>query len=132
MVMEKLLSAWREQLNETFDGKFRRLKVTVGHKFASHENVEDLLKKERLRYDIAFLFHFLKDGLVGRADLAQPYKFAFDNCSFSHVESTLWPVNVGDASVRYNLIINRRLCTNARLMRYVSSICFGGSQDMTI
>ncbi|CAI4148611.1 conserved hypothetical protein [Alteromonas macleodii] len=128
MVMEKLLSAWREQLNETFDGKFRRLKVTVGHKFASHENVEDLLKKERLRYDIAFLFHFLKDGLVGRADLAQPYKFAFDNCSFFPIAEHPRPVNAGDASVRYNLISNRRLRAQTRHGDMSARLCFGGSQ----
>jgi DNA phosphorothioation-dependent restriction protein DptH len=128
MVMEKLLSAWREQLNETFDGKFRGLKVTVGHKFASHENLEELLKKERLRYDIAFLFHFLKDGLVGRADLAQPYKFAFDNCSFFPIAEHPRPVNAGDASVRYNLISNRRLRAQTRHGDMSARLCFGGSQ----
>lgn len=128
MVMEKLLGAWREQLNETFYGKFRELELTVGHQFASDENLEVLIKKERLRYDIAFLFHFLKDGLVGRADPAQPYEFAFDNCSFFPIAEHPRPINLGDASVRYNLISNRRLSAQTRHGDMSARLCYGGAQ----
>lgn len=128
MVMEKLLSAWRERLNETFNDKFRELKLSIGHQFASNENLEVLINKERLRYDIAFLFHFLKDGLVGRADPAQPYEFAFDNCSFFPIAEHPRPVNAGDASVRYNLISNRRLSAQTQHGDMSARLCYGGSQ----
>ncbi|GLP97001.1 type IV secretion system DNA-binding domain-containing protein [Paraferrimonas sedimenticola] len=128
MAMENRLSVWREQLLENFGDLDRGLQVTLGHQYTTQQRLAEQLKLEENEYDLAFLFHFLKEGLVGRADPAKPFEFQFDNCSFFPIAEYPRPTSIGDKSVRQNLISNRRLRVQTRHSDMSARLCFSGHE----
>lgn len=129
MVMENRLKLWREQLHQKFGDKGRGIVLTIGHQFASMSNIPTLLKNESKRYDIAFLFHFLEDGLKGRIEPAKPFEFKFDDCAFFPVAEYPRPIDSGEKYTRYNLISNRRLRAQTRHADMSAKLCFNGNEN---
>lgn len=129
MVMENRLKLWREQLQEKFGDENRGLQLTVGHQFALHSRIPQLLKNEAHSYDIAFLFHFLEDGLQGRIEPAKPFEFNFDDCAFFPVAEYPRPINSGEKNIRQNLISNRRLSVQTRHADMSARLCYNGHDN---
>ncbi|MEZ8965069.1 hypothetical protein BCS96_09180 [Vibrio breoganii] len=129
MVMENRLKLWQEQLHHKFGNKRRPIVLTIGHKFASASKIPKLLSTESKRYDIAFLFHFLEEGLQGRIQPAKPFEFKFDDCAFFPVAEYPRPIDSGEKYTRHNLISNRRLRAQSRHADMSAKLCFIGNES---
>lgn len=129
MVMENRLKLWSEQLQEKFGEKVRGLTLNIAHQFAPHSRMPLLLKNEAYSYDIAFLFHFLEDGLQGRIEPAKPFNFNFDDCAFFPVAEYPRPINLGEKTIRQNLISNRRLSVQTRHTDMSARLCYNGHDN---
>ncbi|KKO48095.1 hypothetical protein VT06_13375 [Arsukibacterium sp. MJ3] len=129
MVMENRLKLWQEQLKQRFDEKNRGVQLSIGHKFSSKKSIVSLLENENKNYDIAFLFHFLEDGLKGRIDQARAFEFSFDDCSFFPVAEYPRPINLAEKYIRQNLISNRRLRAQTRHADMSARLCYNGQEN---
>lgn len=119
MAMEKHLMLWRNNVLERQREKGRPLVLYVGHRYAPSPGstaVIELLKQEQRRYDIAFLFHFLRDGLVGRTITALPFEFDFNGWGGAQFPIAEYPrpIQKGDWYRRQSLLSNRRLRVQSR------------------
>lgn len=128
MVMENRLKLWQEQLQYKFGEKGRGIVLTIGHQFASQEKIPSLLKNESKRYDIAFLFHFLEEGLQGRIEPAKSFEFKFDDCAFFPVAEYPRPIDSGEKYTRQNLISNRRLRAQTRHADMTAKLYYIGNE----
>ncbi|MCW8885044.1 MAG: DUF87 domain-containing protein [Motiliproteus sp.] len=108
MTMEGRLAQWRDYVLDKHKETGRGVHLRISHQYAPKEKVANIVAKERHAYDVAFLFHFLKDGLVGRADPALPFEHDFEDCYFPIAEYPR-PIETGSPTQRLSLISNRRL-----------------------
>jgi len=117
MAIEGQLKTWRENIVESMlFSSVRPINLTVGHRYAPFEKIDELLHKEARLYDIAFLFHFLRDSLSGRADPALPFEFEFngwDGLQFPIAEYPR-PIRLAKKHSRQSLLSNRRLRIQTR------------------
>lgn len=129
MAMEKRLTLWRNHVVEFQREKGRQLILSVGHRYAPKQQVIDLLKQERRSYDIAFLFHFLRGELVGRAIAASPFEFNFDGWGGVQFPIAEYPrpTQQGDRYRRQSLLSNRRLRIQTRHADLSAKLCYDGS-----
>ena len=136
MAMENRLALWRNHVVERQREKGRPLILSVGHRYAPKDQIIDLLKRERRFYDIAFLFHFLRDGLVGLADPAEPFKFDFGGWSGLQFPIAEYPrpIQDGDRFRRQSLLSSRRLRIQTRHADLSARLRHGGDvrQDHVI
>jgi DNA phosphorothioation-dependent restriction protein DptH len=129
MAMEKRLTLWRNHVVEFQREKGRQLILSVGHRYAPKQQVIDLLKQEKRSYDIAFLFHFLRSELVGRAIAASPFEFNFDGWGGVQFPIAEYPrpTQQGDRYRRQSLLSNRRLRIQTRHADLSAKLCYDGS-----
>jgi DNA phosphorothioation-dependent restriction protein DptH len=129
MAMEKRLTLWRNHVVEFQREKGRQLILSVGHRYAPKQQVIDLLKQEWRSYDIAFLFHFLRSELVGRAIAASPFEFNFDGWGGVQFPIAEYPrpTQQGDRYRRQSLLSNRRLRIQTRHADLSAKLCYDGS-----
>lgn len=131
MAMEKRLALWRNHVVERQDEKGRPLVLSVGHRYAPKNQVIDLLKQELRLYDIAFLFHFLRGGLVGRAIPALPFEYNFGGSGGMQFPIAEYPrpIEDGDRYRRQSLLSNRRLRVQARHADLSAKLCYDGNAE---
>ena len=131
MAMEKRLALWRTDILDRQRENGRPLVLLVGHRYAPKDQVIDLLKQERRLYDIAFLFHFLRGGLVGRAIPALPFEFNFGGSLGMQFPIAEYPrpIEGGDRDRRQSLLSNRRLRVQARHADLSAKLCYEGSAE---
>jgi len=129
MAMEKRLTLWRNHVVEFQREKGRQLILSVGHRYAPKQQVIDLLKQEKRSYDIAFLFHFLRGELVGRAIAASPFEFNFEGWGGVQFPIAEYPrpIQQGDRYRRQSLLSNRRLRIQTRHADLSAKLCYDGS-----
>ncbi len=129
MAMEKRLTQWRDHVVEFQREKGRQLILSVGHRYAPKNQVIDLLKQEQRSYDVAFLFHFLRGDLVGRAISALPFEFNFEGWGGVQFPIAEYPRPIlhGDRYRRQSLLSNRRLRTQARHADLSAKLNYDGS-----
>ena len=132
MAMEKRLTLWRNYVVERQSEKGRPLVLSVGHRYApKSQQIIDLLKQEQRRYDIAFLFHFLRDGLTCRAIAALPFEFQFAGRAGAQFPIAEYPrpIQDGDRYRRQSLLSNRRLRVQTRHADLSAKLCYDGGED---
>ncbi len=129
MAMENRLMLWRNAMMERQREKGRPLNLTVGHRYAPRNQVINLLKQERRLYDVAFLFHFLRSGMVGRVEPVPPFEFNFGGWSGLQFPIAEYPrpIRQGDRYRRQSLISNRRLRIQARHADLSARLCYSGN-----
>lgn len=129
MAMENRLALWCNHVVERQREKGRSLTLSVGHRYAPKDQIIDLLKQEKRLYDIAFLFHFLRAGLVGQADPAMPFEFDFGGWSGLQFPITEYPrpTQDGDRDRRQSLLSNRRLRIQTRHADLSARLYYGGN-----
>jgi len=130
MAMEKRLTQWRNHVVEFQREKGRQVILSVGHRYAPKDQVIELLKQEKRSYDIAFLFHFLRGDLVGRAIAALPFEFNFEGWGGVQFPIAEYPrpIQHGDGYRRQSLLSNRRLRTQARHADLSAKLNYDGSR----
>lgn len=114
LAMENGLARWRAEVEEGLKETDRRLVLTVGHRFAPKARIVELLGRERLRYDIAFLFHFLRGAMAGRVEPAEPYAVGDGISAYFPIAEYPRPIRAGDGERRQMLLSNRRLRVQTR------------------
>ncbi len=128
MAMENRLTLWRNAMMERQREKGRPLHLTVSHRYAPRNQISNLLKREPRLYDIAFLFHFLRSGMVGRAEPAPPLRSdgsVWHGLQFPITEYPR-PIQRGDCHRRQSLISNRWLRIQARHADLSARLCYSG------
>lgn len=116
LAMENGLARWRAEVEEGLKEDERRLVLTVGHRFAPKARITELLGRERLRYDVAFLFHFLRQAMAGRVESATPFAIDQDGISVDFpIAEYPRPIRSGDRERPQMLLSNRRLRVQTRL-----------------
>lgn len=128
LAMENRLTLWRDHVLERRREQGRSLVLSVGHRYAPKEQIKSLLEQEARLYDIAFLFHFLRGGMVGHADRTDPFKFHFQGrrgLQFPIVEYPR-PIKAGDRYRRQSLLSNRRLRIQTRHGDMSARLCSSG------
>jgi DNA phosphorothioation-dependent restriction protein DptH len=114
LAMENGLARWRAEVEEGLKETDRRLVLSVGHRFAPKDRIVELLERERLRYDIAFLFHFLRGAMAGRVEPAEPYAVGDGISAYFPIAEYPRPIRAGDGERRQMLLSNRRLRVQTR------------------
>ena len=129
IAMENQLTLWRNHVIERQREKDRTIILSVGHRYAPKDQIIDLLKQEIRLYDIAFLFHFLRGDMIGKADVARPFEFDFGGWSGLQFPITEYPrpIRDGDRFRRQSLLSNRRLRIQARHADLSAGLLFGGN-----
>jgi DNA phosphorothioation-dependent restriction protein DptH len=129
MAMEKRLTLWRNHVVERQREKGRQLILSVGHRYAPAHQIIGLLKQEQRTYDIAFLFHFLRSKLDGRAIEASPFEFSFDGWGGVQFPIAEYPrpTQEGDRYRRQSLLSNRRLRIQTRHADLSAKLFYDGS-----
>jgi DNA phosphorothioation-dependent restriction protein DptH len=131
MSMENRLSLWREDVIERLEEKGRSLELSIGHRYALKDNIVTLLKQESKLYDIAFLFHFLRSSLSGRADPTSPFELNLRDWEGLHFPISEYPrpTMASDKYVRQSLISNRRLRVQSRHADLSAKLNYAGSEN---
>ena len=115
LAIENLLSHWRTQVLEARKEDERGLLLTVGHRYAPRELVVDQVRKERYRYDLAFLFHFLRADMDGKIETAPPFSSLADaTASIFPISEYPRPIQSDQPEQREMLLSNRRLRLQTR------------------
>jgi len=129
MAMENRLALWRNHVVERQREKGRPLNLSVGHRYAPKDQIVDLLMQEQRLYDVAFLFHFLRAGLIGHADSAEPFEFDFGGWNGLQFPITEYPrpTKDGDRYRRQSLLSNRRLRIQTRHADLSARLFYGGN-----
>jgi DNA phosphorothioation-dependent restriction protein DptH len=115
LAMENRLSRWRERVLASCKEDERPLLLTVGHRYAPRELVVDQARKERHRYDLAFLFHFLRADMEGKIEAAPAFNVPSDaTSSFFPISEYPRPIQADQPEQREMLLSNRRLMVQTR------------------
>lgn len=130
LAMENGLARWRAEVEEGLKEDERRLVLTVGHRFAPEARITELLGRERLRYDVAFLFHFLRQAMAGRVESATPFAIDQDGISVDFpIAEYPRPIRSGDRERRQMLLSNRRLRVQTRHSDLSARLSKGGHES---
>ena len=114
LAIETRLNNWKEYTTELYKEKSRTLKLNISHQYTTFNNLKEIIKNEKRDFDITFLFHFLKEGLVGKEDPAIPFEYDFGSCSYFPICEYPRPIKVGLIEHRQTLISNRQLRVQTR------------------
>jgi DNA phosphorothioation-dependent restriction protein DptH len=126
LAIESKLSSWREYVEERHQDKGRQVNISVAHKFTSLNKLKDIIKKEEKLFDIAFIFHFLKEGLIGKADATMPFEYEYDACSYFPISEYPRPIKNSAKGQRQSLISNRQLRVQTRHADMSARLIFSG------
>jgi DNA phosphorothioation-dependent restriction protein DptH len=126
LAIESKLSSWREYVEERHQDKGRQVNISVAHKFTSLNKLKDIIKKEEKLFDIAFIFHFLKEGLIGKADATMPFEYEYDSCSYFPISEYPRPIKNSAKGQRQSLISNRQLRVQTRHADMSARLIFSG------
>lgn len=131
LAMENGLALWRDRIVESYRGADRGLELTVGHRFAPKMQIRELLRQERRRYDVAFLFHFLRTAMDGRVDPAAPFSMGQDGRGgYFPIAEYPRPIRSGDRDRRQMLLSNRRLRIQTRHSDLSARLSKGGHENV--
>lgn len=117
LAMENRLARWREGVFESCKENERPLLLNVGYRYAPKDRVVDELHRERHRYDLAFLFHFLRADMDGHIETARPSTVdaAPDaTSSLFPISEYPRPIQADQPAQREMLLSNRRLLLQTR------------------
>lgn len=130
MAMEHRLGLWRTQVLQKHPEKSRPLRLVVGHRYAPKNHIIEQLQKELRMYDIAFLFHFLRAHLNGRAEWYSEFEFDFSHWSGMQFPMTeyAYPIRSNTPHRRQSLLSNRRLRIQTRHADLSARLCYSGSK----
>jgi len=133
LAIESQLKMWREHvLEHQRSHSARPLNLTVGHRYAPFDRLEELLHKESQLYDISFLFHFLRDSLSGRADPALPFEYEFGGWNGLQFPIAEYPRPIRHARrySRQSLLSNRRLRIQTRHADLSARLAYSHSANL--
>lgn len=134
MAVESQLKKWRDYVflnQQSMESKVRPLNLTIGHRYAPFESIEELLSKESQLYDIAFLFHFLRDGLAGKTEPALSFEYDFKGWRGLQFPISEYPRPIRQSRMfsRESLLSNRRLQIQTTHADLSARLCYSGSSD---
>lgn len=115
LAMENRLSRWRDRVLDSCTEDERPLLLTVGHRYAPRELMVGQVRKERHRYDLAFLFHFLRADMEGKIETAPAFDAPSDaTSSIFPISEYPRPIQEDQPEQREMLLSNRRLMAQTR------------------
>jgi DNA phosphorothioation-dependent restriction protein DptH len=130
LAMENRLSRWRERVLESCKEDERPLLLTVGHRYAPRELVVDQVRKERHRYDLAFLFHFLRADMEGKIETAPEFDAPPDaTSSIFPISEYPRPILEDQPEQREMLLSNRRLMVQTRHADLSARLHYQGDRE---